>query len=300
MEIGSVSKPGRERSKRSYRPRVEGLEPLRLLASAASLPMGVPIAIDPSTVGVESGSGMICSDAWDAALLRSQVADLLGPSASSSTSTADADAIVSGLGQLDRYLNRAWYRAGIAPQQHDDCTQAVYTTLLQSLGRDRFDGLLTDIGQSGIRDVLSRETPEGPDFFRAIDTVKKRAQREKTFQPIDAVDVADASIASPGQADWRGALQEAIEHSLNPREAALIQATIQGETPAEIAQRWGVAPKTVSNEKSRALQKLRDALGADLDPGERPAPGKDAAPAEAGEAAGDGPSAAGGAAASAA
>ena len=49
----------------------------------------------------------------------------------------------------------------------------------------------------------------------------------------------------------------------NPREAALIQATLQGETPAEIAQKWGVAPKTVSNEKSRVIQKLRDALVAD-------------------------------------
>ncbi len=299
-----MSKAGRGRSKRSYRPGVEGLESLRLLAGAASLSLGVPIAIDPSMTGVESGSAVIGSDAWDAALLGSQVSDLLGPSGSISTTTADADAIVSGLGQLDRYLSRAWYRAGIAPQQHDDCTQAVYTTLLQSLGRDRFDGLLTDVGQWGIRDVLSRETPEGPDFFRAIDTVKKRAQREKTFQPIDALDIPDASIAIPGQADWRGALQEAIDHSLNPREAALIRATIQGETPAEIAQRWGVAPKTVSNEKSRALQKLRDALGADLDPGERPAVARDAAPAEAdssaGEAAGDGASSGAGAAASAA
>lgn len=278
-----MSQSGRGRSKRSYRPRVEGLESLRLLAGASALPLGVPIAIDPTSAPASSGSGVVgAGDAWDAALLRSQVADLIGPAGSSTTSTADADAIVSGLAQLDRYLNRAWYRAGIAPQQHDDCTQAVYTTLLQTLGRGRFDGLLADIGESGIREVLSRETPEGPDFFRAIDTVKKRAQREKTFQPIDAVDVADASAAAPGQAEWRGALLEAIEQSLNPREAALIQATIQGETPAEIAQKWGVAPKTVSNEKSRAIQKLRDALGADLDAGDRPASAKDAPRAEAG------------------
>ena len=288
-----MSTSGRGRSKRSYRPRVEGLESLRLLAGAASLPLGVPIAIDPTSTPAASGSDAIgSSDAWDAALLRSQVSDLIGPSALTSTTTADADAIVSGLAQLDRYLNRAWYRAGIAPQQHDDCTQAVYTTLLQSLGRDRFDGLLTDIGEWGIREVLSRETPEGPDFFRAIDTVKKRAQREKTFQPIDAVEIADVSVATPGQVDRRGALFEAIEQSLNPREAALIQATIQGETPAEIAQKWGVAPKTVSNEKSRAIQKLRDALGTDLDAVERPSVARDASPPEANgsgaEAGGDG------------
>jgi DNA-binding CsgD family transcriptional regulator len=33
-----------------------------------------------------------------------------------------------------------------------------------------------------------------------------------------------------------------------------------GKTPAEIADQWGVAPKTVSNEKTRVLQKLRLAL----------------------------------------
>ncbi len=40
----------------------------------------------------------------------------------------------------------------------------------------------------------------------------------------------------------------------------MIQATLQGESPAEIANQWGIAPKTVSNEKTRAFQKLRDAL----------------------------------------
>jgi DNA-binding CsgD family transcriptional regulator len=39
---------------------------------------------------------------------------------------------------------------------------------------------------------------------------------------------------------------------------------LQGKTPAEIAQQWGVAPKTVSNEKTRVIQKLRDALVTDL------------------------------------
>ena len=61
-------------------------------------------------------------------------------------------------------------------------------------------------------------------------------------------------------ATLRAALQDAIDQNLNPREAALIQDTLMGKTPAEIAQQWGVAPKTISNEKSRVLQKLREAL----------------------------------------
>ena len=34
--------------------------------------------------------------------------------------------------------------------------------------------------------------------------------------------------------------------------------------PAEIASRWGVTPKTVSNEKTRVIQKLQTVLGTDV------------------------------------
>ena len=146
---------------------------------------------------------------------------------------------------------------------HNDCSQTVYMTLLQNLGRQQFDSLVVNIGHAGIRDVLSRETTEGPDFFRAVDTVKKRAQRERSFQPLDMIDV----VASPQEDETqlqRGAIREAIARSLNPREAALIHATLNGEMPAEIASRWGVAPKTVSNEKTRVIQKLQTVLGTDI------------------------------------
>jgi DNA-binding CsgD family transcriptional regulator len=54
---------------------------------------------------------------------------------------------------------------------------------------------------------------------------------------------------------------------LGPREAALIAAMLAGQTPAEIAAQWGVASKTVSNEKTRAPHKLRDSLvGHELPP----------------------------------
>ena len=255
---------GKDRGKvrRSYRPGVEALEALSLLSDLVDAPHDLSFDHASITIPVESFELAIASTpntAWDAALVSSQVDSLLG----TSRGQVDAADVTSGLAQLDRYLARSWFRAGIAPQQHDDSTQAVYTSLLQGLGRDRFDQLLADVGQFGIRDVLSRETPEGPDFFRAIDSVKKRVQRERSFQPLDAVEVA-SSRSENAQTDWKGMLQEAILSSLSPREAALIQATLNGETPAEIAEQWGIAPKTVSNEKTRALQKLRDVLTSDF------------------------------------
>jgi len=253
---------GQERGKRrrSYRPGVESLEALALLSALAEAPLG--LTYDPTALIAPSELDRGPTDAqhraWDAALVASQLDDLIG-SAQVQALASPAD-VSSGLAQVDRYLGRAWFRAGIAAQQHDDCTQAVYASLLQNLGRDRFDSLLGEIGQVGIRDVLSRETPEGPDFFRAVDAVKKRAQRERSFQPLDGVEAASTVRADGTRSDWKSTVQEAISRSLSPREAALIQATLQGESPAEIANQWGIAPKTVSNEKTRAFQKLRDAL----------------------------------------
>ena len=250
----------RGNKRRAYRPGVEGLEALRLLSGIAEAAVDVAMPVDSPGGSAEGADFVPIPEAtWDAALVASQLDDLFG----STRELADPADVSAGLAQLDRYLARSWFRAGLSAQQHDDCTQAVYTTLLQTLGRERFDQLLAEVGEYGIRDILSRETAEGPDFFRAIDTVKKRAQRERTFQPLDFVDVASMNRPDDPSGDWSSTLQEAILASLSPREAALIQATLQGETPAEIAQQWGIAPKTVSNEKTRAIQKLREILLAD-------------------------------------
>jgi RNA polymerase sigma factor (sigma-70 family) len=252
----------RKSVRRSYLPKVEALEALRLLDAAATtlgplMAEQIPLAIPPVPSNLDPGH-----DAWDAALSQTKLADIL--SHSDHFDATDPSAIASGLSQLARYLSRTWSRAGIAPQAHDDCTQGVYTTLLQQWGRGPFDSLLAEVGTMGIRTTLSRDTPDGPDFFRAIDTVKKRAQREKSFAPLDDGANVAASSGESATSSWRGALHEAIAQTLSPREAALINATLQGETPAEIAQQWGIAPKTVSNEKTRAIQKLREALVGDL------------------------------------
>lgn len=258
-----ASGKGGGKKRRSYRPAVEMLETLRLLSNAAQPLPGIAVPHDLLTLTspLEAPApSPVSGTAWDTALDQTRLAELLGQPSDG----ADSEAISAGIAQLNRYLSRAWYRAGVPAQMHDDCSQAVYMTLLQNLGRQQFDSLMAEIGHSGIRDVLSRETAEGPDFFRAVDTVKKRAQRERSFQPLDTIDVVASSQEDETQLQRRGAIREAIAQSLNPREAALIHATLNGATPAEIASRWGVAPKTVSNEKTRVIQKLRTVLGTDV------------------------------------
>jgi RNA polymerase sigma factor (sigma-70 family) len=271
------------RTRRDYHPRVEGLEAVRLLSSAAQAHPLAAMAVEqdlltdpvqhPAPFGDDALASPVSSATWDAALVQTHLADFLTSpvtstsatttrAATSSTSSVESDpaAISSGLSQLNKYLNRAWYRAGLPAQVHDDSSQAVYTTLLQNLGRQRFDTVVAEVGQWGVKEVFSRETSEGLDFFRAVDMVKKRAQRERVHQSLESVDVPSAPQEQATSTARRDALQEVIDQTLNAREAALIQDTLMGKTPAEIAQQWGVAPKTVSNEKTRVLQKLRDVL----------------------------------------
>ncbi len=249
--------------RRLYKPTVEALDALRLLSTAVG---GLPdLVIEQNLL---AGAGAIRDAApgsldatWDFALLETRLADLRKPAGTA----ADPEAIASGLSQLNRYLSRAWYRAGIPEGRHEDCSQAVYLALLQNLERDDFDTLVGEIGNLGIREVVNRESEQGPDFFRAVDTIKKRAQRERSFQPLDLY----AGIAAPGedeaQSRRREALREAIDESLTPREAVLICATLDGKTPAEIAIETGLTPKTISNEKCLIIQKLRELLADVID-----------------------------------
>ena len=116
---------GKKRTRRSYRPTVEVMEALRLLSGAATA--SLPGVVVEHNVLADHGTGArplvsalpsISGDTWDAALLHTQLADLLSSpglalvSSPAGASTSDA-AVSSGLAQLNKYLSRAWYRAGI-------------------------------------------------------------------------------------------------------------------------------------------------------------------------------------------
>ena len=165
---------GEGKARRSYRPAVESLDALRLPSGAPQTLPGLAAAYDlfgPASAPIETHAPAVSDATWDTALVDHELADVFD---AAWQSVQDED-VAAGLAQLDRYLNRTWYRAGVVLQQHDDCSQAVYATLLLLMGRGRFDQLIGEVGRRGVRNVLNRETHVGPDFFRAVDAVKKRA-----------------------------------------------------------------------------------------------------------------------------
>jgi RNA polymerase sigma factor (sigma-70 family) len=164
--------------------------------------------------------------------------------------------------QLIRYLSRSWTRAGIAGSSRDDCTQSVFAELLEELGRQRFDIFLQVIARSNIPTAMEMMPPEGRAFLRVIDRIKKRARRcRRGSSLVEGADPATLSRSKIEETRQMDDLREAIDVYLTPREVDLIEASLRGEKPSEVASRWGLDAKTVSNEKSRVIRKLRDAVG---------------------------------------
>jgi DNA-binding CsgD family transcriptional regulator len=275
--------PRKARSVRRYQPDIEALEAIQVmnaavpgvadLAQQSSIYQPEPTwqTSDTSTqILVPDQTRMADSsalDAWDAALAAQ--ADQLTAADYALADDFSNSLSLLGYDRMERYLNRAWQKAGIAPPQDEDCTQSVYMVLLQRWGRDNFENLATHVGRDGLSTLVTRETPVGLDFLRALDQIKKQAQRQMSRQTM-LVDESSATAstrgyASPDEIAMGRDMERLIQATLAPREAELIRSTIDGETPSEIAARWGVSAKTVSNVKSEALHKLRTTLNDKLD-----------------------------------
>ena len=164
----------------------------------------------------------------------------------------------SVLRQFDDYLRRVAANAGIRPRGWPDLVQEVYAELLSAWGAERFAATFEQAAEQRIDRTLSRETEPGREFLRVVDRVKKRFQREKYVGPL-ALDLPEPDEGrSP---DLPAEIADAVDACLTERERLVIRGALRRETPAETAARLGCRAKTVSNDKSRALAKLRAALG---------------------------------------
>jgi len=273
----------KSRSGRRFQPAMDSLEAITVLNAA--LPGVAELATstaifqpEPTWQTLDSTTKLIipdlsspaessAMDAWDAALAAQ--ADQIDTNGNALADHFSESLAQLGYDRMERYLNRAWSKAGISPPQDEDCTQSVYMVLLERWGRHNFENLATHVGRDGLSTLVTRESPVGLDFLRALDQIKKQTQRQMnrhTFLAHDSHAIAaDRGYAGPDEIAMGRDMERIIRTTLAPREAELIRSTIEGDTPSEIAARWGVSAKTVSNVKSEALNKLRVVLGEKLD-----------------------------------
>lgn len=163
---------------------------------------------------------------------------------------ADTSAIVQQTVQeIARYCQVCWRNARLHPDCWADCTQEVFARLLERVPPQQWTS------------VFQLEGEERREFLRAIDAVKKRTQRARKAHAIPE-DLADyrANLSSPW-ADERESVERAARQVLSPRQQRIVHLTAHGWTIPEIAAELRSTVERISDEKYKAIRKLRRELG---------------------------------------
>lgn len=149
---------------------------------------------------------------------------------------------------ISRYCTACWRNARLHPDSWNDCTQEVFTRLLERVAPETWGR------------ILKTEGDERREFLRAIDTVKKRTQRGRVWSSHAIEAVADRrEVQERRRADDREAVRAAAEQ-LSGRQQRILQLSGEGWSVQEISEELRVPAERVSDEKYKAIRKLREHL----------------------------------------
>jgi RNA polymerase sigma factor (sigma-70 family) len=170
----------------------------------------------------------------------------LGASAPASAGDPGQRAITD----ISRYCTACWRNARLPPDYWGDCTQEVFHRLLERVTPDAWGDVLQDEGDA------RRE------FIRAIDAVKKRTQRGQRRAGHPLSEVADTHDAQERRlADTRDAVHQAAAIVLTPRQQSILHMSFEGWSVHDIAGKLDLSAERVSDEKYKAIRRLREHLG---------------------------------------
>ncbi|MBX9677350.1 MAG: sigma-70 family RNA polymerase sigma factor [Gemmataceae bacterium] len=162
-------------------------------------------------------------------------------------SPSHAEAAPEAIQGLSRYCTSCWRNAGVPVDRWVDCTQEVMVRLLERVPVGGWPEILDD-----------REGDSHREFVRAIDTVKKRVQRERRFRNVDERPVSDSRIENERRLDeQRQLVEHASRQVLTGRQQQILQRTGEGFGIGDIAKELGTTPDRISDEKYKAIRKLR-------------------------------------------
>ena len=177
---------------------------------------------------------------------RMVVAMVLGTALSS---FGAAQASAKTVTDISRYCTTCWRNARLPADCWPDCTQDVFVRLLERVPAESWDKALT------------LDSEERREFVRAIDAVKKRVQRSKHHMGWPAEGIADQRpTRDQTDAEQREAIDRAASESLTARQCSILKDTVHGYTVPEIAARLNTTPERVSDEKYKAIRRLREIL----------------------------------------
>lgn len=177
-----------------------------------------------------------------AAMVLGTALSTLGSSALQAAQLNEGPAVAD----LSRYCTACWRNARLPIDTWNDCTQEVLCRLLQTVPRDAWDR------------TLKLESEEHRELVRAIDAVRKRTQRARKWNSQALELVADRREPQRRDvAEERAAVRQAAVELLTPRQQRILQLSFEGWSVHEIGQKLTLSPERISDEKYKAIRKLR-------------------------------------------
>ena len=172
---------------------------------------------------------------------------------STSTTRAEApDGTVRIVNDMSRYCTVCWRNARLHPDYWGDCTQEVFSRMLQRVSPEAWEEALRGDGE------------ERREFLRAIDAVKKRTQRAlRRSTGLNEVVADDRDSSDRRLADERELVRRAAAELLSPRQQRILQLSFDGWSVQEIAEEIALPAERISDEKYKAIRKLRGAVGSE-------------------------------------
>jgi RNA polymerase sigma factor (sigma-70 family) len=171
---------------------------------------------------------------------------MTGRAEAASTPSTSAESSVRAVADIARYCQTCWRNARLPADRWSDCTQQVFVRLLERVEINRWPQL------------LQSEEQDKREFLRAIDAVKKRTQRARRWSELSN-DQADCRQTTSNRDQWE-VVNHIAEKVLSPRQKQIIELSATGWAIPEIAQELGTTPERVSDEKYKAIMKLRSNL----------------------------------------
>jgi RNA polymerase sigma factor (sigma-70 family) len=159
-----------------------------------------------------------------------------------------AQAPVQAVQDIGRYCTSCWRNARLPADAWGDCTQEVYKRLLERVPSERWDLALQADGE------------EHREFLRAIDAVKKRSQRARRYAGSVEGAADPRSTSEQGLAEDRETVRLAAQQLLSPRQQRILQLSFEGWSVPEIGKELSLTVERVSDEKYKAVRKLRSHL----------------------------------------
>ena len=170
----------------------------------------------------------------------------LGALGSSPAEAARQDISPAAITDVARYCTACWRNARLPADRWGDCTQEVFSRLLSRVDPD------------GWKLLLARDSEQRRELIRAIDAVKKQATRErKRTVPLSGVVADDRDAGLRVRAEVRDAVRLASTELLSDRQQRIVDMTFDGWSVQDISRALALASDRVSDEKYKAVRKLR-------------------------------------------